>query len=164
VQKSLWTIPGSARSTSEKTSVCKYGSFRSNLSTSRHRRSSLRRSCVNRSSFCPCPIWNWRKKFKRKSWKIQCLRWQRDARADAPEPVLESTPAPEEPRVSPDDDNFNEYSAPKSLILPPAVKLQTKKNQFLQNQVRTRETLADHLMWQIRMADLTPAQVEAAEF
>jgi hypothetical protein len=45
---------------------------------------------------------------------------------------------------------------PKSLILPPAVKLQTKRISFLQNQVRTRETLADHLMWQIRMADPYP--------
>jgi RNA polymerase sigma-54 factor len=92
------------------------------------------------------------------------LEMAEDARADAPEPVLESTPAPEEPRVSPDDDNFNEYSAPEEFNLAAGREAADKKNQFLQNQVRTRETLADHLMWQIRMADLTPAQVEAAEF
>lgn len=38
-----------------------------------------------------------------------------------------------------------------------------KKHQFLQNQIRTQETLADHLLWQIRMSDLSDGQMEAAE-
>jgi len=92
------------------------------------------------------------------------LEMAEDQRSEVPEAIPENTPAPEEPRVSPDDDNFSEYSAPEEFNLAAGREASDKKNQFLQNQVRTRETLADHLMWQIRMADLTPAQVEAAEF
>jgi RNA polymerase sigma-54 factor len=38
-----------------------------------------------------------------------------------------------------------------------------KKHQFLQNQVRTEETLADHLLWQVRLLDLDEDEIQAAE-
>lgn len=92
------------------------------------------------------------------------LEMAEEPRADAPEPVPENTPAPENPRSSPDDENITEYSAPEEFNISAGREASDKKNQFLQNQVRTRETLADHLMWQIRMADLSEAQVDAAEY
>lgn len=79
----------------------------------------------------------------------------------APEPARE--PAPEDREA--DDgwrsgrEEFREYSGDRAG----SAERTEQKHQFLQNAVRSTESLADHLLWQLRMSDLSPEQVTAGE-
>lgn len=57
--------------------------------------------------------------------------------------------------------NSREYSAEYSPGQ--AAEKTEKKHQFLQNAVQSVESLAEHLLWQLRLSDLSPAQIKAGE-
>ncbi len=55
--------------------------------------------------------------------------------------------------------NARDYASDRSS----AAERSERKNQFLQNAVRSTESLADHLLWQLRMSDLSAEQLAAGE-
>ena len=76
---------------------------------------------------------------------------------------VQREPAPEDSEA--DDgwrssrEEFREYSGDGAV----SAERTEQKHQFLQNAVKSVESLADHLLWQLRMSDLSDEQVRAGE-
>ncbi|MBX7057433.1 MAG: RNA polymerase factor sigma-54 [Leptospirales bacterium] len=81
----------------------------------------------------------------------------------APEAIEQAANAVETRHEFEGEDNWQSHSREFAEDRAAAAERSERKNQFLQNSVRSGESLSDHLLWQLRLSEINEAQMRAGE-